>query len=401
MKRAISPSRSPVRSPSPPTTSAPAQKRQKGKQPFWTDSIKPTYLFENGLRKVKPYYFEYKTFAKERWYGRTLLDVFRKEFRDRTEAYYRAAIDAGLITVNGERAELEQAVRNGDIICHHIHRHEPPISAKPITILHQSQDMLVVEKPASVPVHPSGRYRFNTLIEILKFEHGFGHLGIINRLDRLTSGVVMLSLDPRTASGLHGQMEAREYRKTYVCRVTGRFPEGETVCEAPLKAVEHKLGLVNVSPEGKESRTEFTRLFYDAKADESVVEARPLTGRTHQIRVHLQALGHPITNDHLYNNPVWEEVEPIYTEPYRAYSDEGLRKIADILLATTFHDELVVPKGIIDSASLCPECESKREEPSADKLCIYLHALRYASDDFDYKTEMPLWAIESIDVEQS
>jgi tRNA pseudouridine synthase 9 len=64
-------------------------KRMRGqKEPFWTDSIKPEYVVEDGFRRVKPYYFEYRTFAKERWLGRTVLEVFQREFRDRSPEYY-------------------------------------------------------------------------------------------------------------------------------------------------------------------------------------------------------------------------------------------------------------------------------------------------------------------------
>jgi len=110
----------------------------------------------------------------------------------------------------------------------------------------------------------------------------------------------------------------------------------------------------------------------------------------------LQALGHPIVNDHLYNNPVWSTVQPLFTEPYRSYSEPSLRAVADELLRGTFFDEFTVPTGedglVVDSASLCPECESTREDPTEDKLSIYLHAQRYASDDFDYRTDLPDWA---------
>lgn len=369
---------------------------KRGKKGFWTDSIKPEYYFEAGLRKVKPYFFEYKTYAKERWYGRPLLEVFKGEFRDRTVEYYRRAMQEGLVTVNGAKViDLEEyRVKNGDMICHKIHRHEPPITAEPIKIIYQDAEMLIVNKPASVPVHPSGRYRFNTLVEILRAEHGFQHLSIINRLDRLTSGIVMLGLERGKAVSLHEKMQSREYQKTYICRVKGRFP-AEARCNAPIKAIEHKLGLVNVASDGKPSETHFKLLKYYEELDESLVEAKPMTGRTHQIRVHLQALGHPILNDHLYNNPVWETVDPVEDPsiPYKCYSEASLKQVAEELLRTTFNDEVTVESDQpVNAESLCPECEIQREDPSPEKLCIYLHAKRYACDDFEYETEMPFWA---------
>jgi len=372
-------------------------KRTK-KDSFWTDEIKPEYYFESGLRKVKPYYFEYRTFTKARWYGRTILDVFQREFRDRPSAYYEQAVNHKLITVDGKAVSTDFILGPAQVVCHRIHRHEPPITGSSIKILHKCEGMLVVDKPASVPVHPSGRYRFNTLTEILKTEHGFGHVSIINRLDRLTSGIVLLGLDPDTAQSLHRRMEERAYRKAYICRVIGEFPEGEAICKAPLLAVEHKLGLVAVSSEGKESETKFTRLKYSAELDESIVKAEPLTGRQHQIRVHLLKLGHPIVNDHLYSNQIWARFPP---DPETGMRSPGqLREIADELLKTTFFDE--VKQQVEEDShsndptanlnSLCPECEVVKDDPDPEQLCIYLHALRYSCDEFNYETNPPNWS---------
>lgn len=351
------------------------------------------------MRKVKPYYFEYKTFAKQRWYGKTLLDVFQSEFRDRTIAYYEVAMRKGLVMVNDALTDPGYIVKNSDVISHKIHRHEPPITAAPIKILHKTDTMLVVDKPASVPVHPSGRYRFNSLVEILRWDHGFKHISVINRLDRLTSGIVMLGVEQERAVELHTRMQAREYQKTYVCRIIGKFDESMTRCDAPLKAVEHKLGLVNVAVDGKESETTFRLLAYNEELDQSLVEAKPLTGRTHQIRVHLQALGHPIVNDHLYNNPIWSTAEPIQDNPlpYKSYSEETLRKVADELLKTTFYDEIssdqpeTTMDPVEDVMSLCPECDVVREDPTEERLCIYLHAKKYSCDEFEFEADLPPW----------
>ncbi len=362
-------------------------KKRTKKDPFWTDSIEPEYFFENDLRKLKPYYFEYRTFAKQRWLGRSLLDVFRSEFRDRPAEYYIQAFKKEMITVDGAPVDAEHIVKNSQVICHKLHRHEPPISAEPIKILHEGNGMLVVCKPASVPVHPSGRYRYNTLIEILRNEHGYKHLSIINRLDRLTSGIVMLGLDSKKAEELHTRMMERDFNKTYVCRVAGEFPsEDELIVEKPLKAIEHKLGLVSVSPDGKEAKTIFKILFFDAKKNESVVEARPVTGRTHQIRVHLQSLGHPIINDHLYNNPIWSK--------YPSLEEADLKEVAEELMKTTFYDEVREWPEDADPKSLCPECESKQVDPDPTKLCIYLHAYKYAYDETEFITDLPSWAIK-------
>lgn len=94
-----------------------------------------------------------------------------------------------------------------------------------------------------------------------------------------------------------------QLEKEYVCRVDGEFPEGELTCEEPILVVSFKIGVCRVDPKGKESRTIFQRLSFNGKT--SVVRCLPLTGRTHQIRVHLQFLGFPILNDPIYGSSAW------------------------------------------------------------------------------------------------
>ncbi|CAJ0752709.1 10496_t:CDS:2 [Entrophospora sp. SA101] len=136
------------------------------------------------------------------------------------------AIEKGLITINEKIVKTETKVKNQDIIGHKIHRHEPPITSTPINILHKENDLIVINKPASIPVHPSGRYRHNTVLHILKKEHGFSNdLHTINRLDRLTSGIMLLALSKERAKELEQQMQRRKIKKEYICRVFGKFPE--------------------------------------------------------------------------------------------------------------------------------------------------------------------------------
>merc|ERR1719458_864531 len=126
---------------------------------------------------------------------------------------------------------------------------------------------------------------------------------IRNRLDRLTSGLLMFGRNPRKAREMEQQIRNRQVLKEYVCRVEGEFPEGKTECSQPVEVVSYKIGVCKVSTHGKECRTEFERLSYNGVT--SVVVCRPFTGRMHQIRVHLQYLGFPVMNDPLYNHEVF------------------------------------------------------------------------------------------------
>ena len=314
------------------------------------------YYLENGLRRVAPYHFTYNTYCKQRWRGREILDIFAAEFRDRSKEYYQEAIESGQITVNGKACtDVHQVINNGDVISHTLHRHEPPVTAQPIRVLAESDDMIVIDKPAGVPVHPAGRYRYNSIVEIMRAErnHGFNPLPV-NRLDRLTSGVMFVGKTSREAEKLSEKLRGRTVRKEYVARVKGRFPDGEgydgkttrggvVVCDESILQISPILGLNRARASGKSAKTLFRRIAYYPKStgavplsqssstqpqvsrpsptssplqpspsvpslpsadDEgySIVHCLPLTGRTHQIRVHLQFLGHPITNDPIYSN---------------------------------------------------------------------------------------------------
>ncbi|RMZ76336.1 hypothetical protein DV738_g5003, partial [Chaetothyriales sp. CBS 135597] len=269
------------------------------------------YYLERGLRRVAPYHYTYNTFCKQRWRGRTLLDVFASEFRDRDREYYKNAIETGQITINGQACvDLEAVVKNGDVISHTLHRHEPPVTAQPIRTIHEDDDVIVIDKPAGVPVHPAGRYKFNSVVEIMRAERhrGFNPLPV-NRLDRLTSGVMFIGKHPKSAEALSNKLRGRTVRKEYVARVKGRFPDGDgdddgedgkpgvVTCDEPILSISPILGLNRARASGKRAKTLFKR-----DHGYSIVHCLPLTGRTHQIRVHLQFLGHPITNDPIYSN---------------------------------------------------------------------------------------------------
>jgi tRNA pseudouridine32 synthase len=172
---------------------------------------------------VAPYPYEYQTFAKERWIGRRLADVFNQEFRDRPQSYYVDQIHAGRILVNNKPSSMDYIICNSDLISHKLHRHEPPVVDACIEILFFDGNMLVINKPSSIPVHPSGRYNANSLVEMLKSKYGLHHLSIINRLDRLVSGIVILAVHPTSARDLHNLMVSSSLVKEYVCVVKGDF----------------------------------------------------------------------------------------------------------------------------------------------------------------------------------
>ncbi|ELR13189.1 uncharacterized protein ACA1_100040 [Acanthamoeba castellanii str. Neff] len=114
----------------------------------------PPYIIDSdkGLRRVGLYHYEFKTHAKGRWVGRTVLDVFAKEFSAHSLAYYHEALKDGRIRLNGQIVDEGAVVQEHDVLSHLIHRHEPPVTSAPIRIVHQSDELVVIDKPASIPL---------------------------------------------------------------------------------------------------------------------------------------------------------------------------------------------------------------------------------------------------------
>lgn len=382
------------------------------------------YYLEGGLRRVEPYYYTYNTWVKERWRGRTLLAVFESEFRDRPLAYYRRAMESGTVKVSEKIVGPDHVLKNGERVSHTLHRHEPPVTADPVQVIHEDDDMLVINKPAGVPVHPAGRYQYNSVVEILKHERGPGFIPYpCNRLDRLTSGIMFLAKSPATAKRLSLQIQARVVRKEYLARVVGRFPDGEVICDQPILQISPKLGLNRVRANGRSARTVFKRLAYyrpdgetgdvspsegpESRKGYSIVRCLPVTGRTHQLRVHLQYLGHPIENDPIYaNQKVWGFDLGQGDADATVHTDEDvisrLSRMGkeDVAEAVAYYDEMVDEyhkrKAERMSGQVCEECNTPLyTDPGAHELSLWLHSLRYEAADgaWSYVSPLPAWAL--------
>ncbi|WVZ19564.1 hypothetical protein V8G54_006886 [Vigna mungo] len=170
---------------------------EEGMDIVWQTPANPPqpddYVFRNGIRFVRPYYFEFIAHVKNRWAGKTIVDLFAEEFKGRPYDYYVSAVKCGRIQVDGEIVPVSYVVKPSQKISHFLHRHEPPVMACDVVILQKEPDVLTICKPASVPVHPCGQYRKNTVVGILQAEHGLAPLFPIHRLDRLVSGLLILA----------------------------------------------------------------------------------------------------------------------------------------------------------------------------------------------------------------
>jgi RluA family pseudouridine synthase len=302
-----------------------------------------TYIvFQNGLRLSKPYAFDFIANVKRRWCEveneeeNNIVDIFHKEFPNLPREYYAQAFKDGRLRVEDKNAssvsrshkkkrkkeddekEYFPALVPGQTVRHLVHKHEPPVlcSENEIEILEEVDDIVAVRKPATVPVHPTGQYRNNSVVEILrqrlpemndkKNTSPPSPLLPLHRLDRNVSGLLLMAKTSKAAKIATDLIVSNKVRKEYVARVKGLFSKEETTCEVPLGFC----GKTHVatwpsdsstpSPLYKSAKTSFTLIKHFSELDESLVRCVPETGRTHQIRAHLKILGHPIANDVVY-----------------------------------------------------------------------------------------------------
>lgn len=354
------------------------------------------------VRSVETYLHRFETFAKRRWCGRELLDLFVDEF-GLSRSYCQTAIAMGLLQINGQPQAPDYIIHDGDRVLHLVHRHEPSIHLASTTVdklvHYETDELVVVNKPSGLPVHPSGPYLHNSLSIWLAADRS-GSFVPVHRLDRLTSGLTLLAKSTAHASALNAQIAGRSVRKHYVARVIGAFPtadefdsirhekedglaaidkneDGYWRLEAPIAAVvpldRHRR---EVAVEGgKSSTTLFRMLSVSRDGSESVVECVPVTGRTHQIRVHLQFLGFPIANDPLYGPQLDRSETTPVDEP-----DYDLKWNED--------------SSLLDRArALCANCHDP-SQGEATSECLWLHSYRYEDRDgaWSYQVPLPSWA---------
>ena len=237
--------------------------------------------------------------------GLTVAGYLAARFTYQNEAEWMGHILAGRIAHNSGLCAKGTVLRAGDRIAFTPEPYdEPPVNMN-FAILHEDADFLFVDKPALLPCHPSGIYLKNTLVSLLA--NTYGPLHLINRLDRETSGIVIAAKTKEAAAQAGELMRARMIEKEYLVLVEGAFPDridasGVLVPDA-ASPVRKNLRFIQ-SPlasngEGLAVRTIFTGKGAFAPGV-SLVHARLLTGRTHQIRATLQSLGYPVVGDKLY-----------------------------------------------------------------------------------------------------
>jgi RluA family pseudouridine synthase len=249
--------------------------------------------------------FSYRISA--RFTDRSLIDFLAERFKYRPPAEWVRLIGLGKVTVNGETIEADRLLKKDDIVSYCDVLREPPVDRN-IEVLHEEETFLVAHKPGNLPSHSVGRYIRSTFIFLLRkrmADSGFqGTLHLAHRLDRETSGVIVVAKTASAHRSLLRQFETGAVKKEYIAVVRGVINHDSFEVKGFLVpdqdsciSIRKKVVLDDMAG-SKYSETAFAVV--KRLASSTVVRCRPITGRTNQIRVHLEHAGYPLVGDKLY-----------------------------------------------------------------------------------------------------
>lgn len=221
------------------------------------------------------------------------------------------------LKVNNKIILADSIVNKNDEITILTRESDEPKVNKKIKIVYEDEDILVINKPQNIPIHPTGKYYYNTLKEVLKNKLKTEDIFVTHRLDRETSGVIIFAKNKKSAVSLQKQFEKRQVSKTYVAVCLGIIKKEEIVIDKPLTKMQRgeMRDYICVNQKGQKATTKINLIKHNNTY--SLVRAIPITGRQHQIRVHLKSIKHPIVGDKIYNKP---------NKLFIKYLKEGLTK---------------------------------------------------------------------------
>lgn len=398
-----------------------------------------------GIRCPPPCIRIIQSSVKGKWCGKPVMSVLKAEFNGfDDDAMNKSMVSRSLIRINDVPITTNQdyrptLLRNMDSISRIVHWHEPPvvvpesISVNKVIVPDAVKEYIlstennsdykdddfsiyVCNKPSSVPVHPAGPYLANTMTIMVEAEMGLEprSLNPCHRIDRVTSGVVLCCSSVTMTRMVLLHMASKHISKLYVARVKGKFPSTKEECNqniscdilphatwtwsseesasahhikvnANIETIDPSLGIRGVGVKGKSSESKFRFDSYDADSDTSIVLCAPITGRSHQLRVHLHWLGYPIHNDVQYGGECrGGEIMSLAIESVQSAS-----KMEDLSSCSN-------PKVSLLDANLareiCPCCQigqsnvisafSSSQLLERGRYAIDLHALKYQINFF-------------------
>jgi 23S rRNA pseudouridine1911/1915/1917 synthase len=234
------------------------------------------------------------------------LDIVLANLTGASRSAIQKLFKAGKIEINGEPLVAKQQAIPGQVIfIGQLEVEEMPPSPQ-LEVLFEDNDLLVVEKPSGLAVHLSESGRAQATVAAFAKDYGViddedERPGIVHRLDKDTSGLLVIAKNPEAKSFLQGQFRNRKVEKTYLALVRGRMASPQATINLPIERDRKQPTKRAVVPGGRASVTHYQVI--EEFEGFSLLEIKLETGRTHQIRVHFSHLGHPVAGDELYGGP--------------------------------------------------------------------------------------------------
>ena len=259
--------------------------------------LKSVIYKSSNARIVEPYPLTRTLLVKPKDAGKPLVSFLTERFSFVSSEEWLRRIEKKWVWFDDGAAGPDSVLKSNQIIYHHTPAVKEPSVPNDVQIIRVSENWVIAFKPAPMPMHQGGRYYKNTLTYILE-KAGYTNLSIVHRLDSVTSGLVLLSRNKETANRFQIAFSSNKVEKWYYALVKGSLKESITV----QASIRRKKGFVfecgDNLPGAKPAETILESVCTDG--DKSIVKCKPVTGRTHQIRLHLREAGLPILNDPIY-----------------------------------------------------------------------------------------------------
>ncbi|WP_205091504.1 RluA family pseudouridine synthase [Thalassobacillus pellis] len=251
-------------------------------------------------------WFEWR--VPEEWSGQTVEKVLKTVWKIPKKLLHELRMNKD-VEVNGEQVRWSLELQENDRLLIRLFQEEDygvSLSPMDIEVLYEDSHLIVVNKPAGVDTHPNEPGQEGTLANGIAYHYQQRGLKAkvrhIHRLDRETSGAVIFAKHPLAVHLLDRELEARSIKRTYLAQVHGKLEKPSGIIDQPIGKDRHHSKRRRVSPRGQQATTEYEVLRYVASEDVSLVKLQLQTGRTHQIRVHMSYLNHPVVGDELYGS---------------------------------------------------------------------------------------------------